>query len=92
VAETSVSLILGIAGFLAVIGLVIWYFARRKGSPYIGRVLLTGIPGIYLAGLPTLGAPKWLYIPGLGLVAASYLLQCAGRRHEKADDDDSRHK
>jgi hypothetical protein len=78
---------IGIAAFLTVFGLLIWYFERRKGRPYIGRTLLTGIPGVYLAGLPALGATKWLYIPGLGLVAACYLLQFAERRRRKTDEN-----
>jgi len=68
----------GIAGFFAVFGLLVWYLERRKGRPYAGRVLLTGVPGVYLAGLASFGATKWLYIPGLGLMAVSYLLQLAG--------------
>lgn len=81
------SLMIGMAAFLVVFGLVVWLLERRKGDRYTGRVLvaglpgisgrvlLVGLPGIYLAGLASSGAPKWLYIPGLGLMAVSYLMQ-----------------
>lgn len=87
VAGPSVSLMIGVAAFLVVAGLIIWLLERRKGDRYIGRVLLLGLPGLYLAGLVPLGAPKWLYIPGLGLMASSYILQIVIWRRERAGEN-----
>jgi hypothetical protein len=78
----SESLVIGVAAFFAAGGLVIWFFERRKDR-HIGRTLLLGVPGVYLSGLPSFGAPKWLYIPGLPLLAASYVVQVLPWRHRE---------
>lgn len=79
VAEPPASLVIGSAAFLAVFGLVTWFLFRGKrgGSTWS---LLLGLPGVYLAWLASIGAPKWLYIPGLSLLGASYLVQIVLRR------------
>jgi hypothetical protein len=87
VARPSVSLIIGLAAFLIVFGLVVWLFSRRKGDRATGPVMLVGLPGIYLSGLAALGAPKWLYIPALVLVVSSYLMQLVFWRRQRANDD-----
>jgi uncharacterized membrane protein len=84
VARPSVSLMIGIAAFLVVAGLAIWLLEHRKGDRYSGWILLVGLPGLYLAGLVPFGAPKWLYIPGLGLMAVSYGMQIVIWRRQKA--------
>jgi hypothetical protein len=78
---------IGSAAFLAIGGLVGWLFSRRKGDRYAGRVLLLGLPGVYLAALPSLGAPKWLYIPGLTLLVSSYIMQIIIWRRQRANRD-----
>jgi hypothetical protein len=75
---------IGSAVFLAAFGVVVWLLERRKGDRYSGRILLVGLPGLYLAGLASLGAPKWLYIPGLGLIVAAYVMQIVIWRRQKA--------
>jgi hypothetical protein len=55
VARFSVPLVIGVAAFVAVFGLVVWLVERRKGERYTGRLLLLGLPGLYLAGLPYFG-------------------------------------
>lgn len=79
------SLMGGLAAFLVVGGLVIWLLSRRIGDRYTGRVLLVGLPGLYLANLALLGASKWLYIPGLGLLACTYIMQIVVWRRQKAN-------
>jgi hypothetical protein len=74
----------GIAAFMVAGGLMIWLLERRKGDRYTGRVLLVGLPGLYLASLVSYGAPKWFYVPGLGLIAASMVLQIVIGRRQKA--------
>jgi hypothetical protein len=87
VAGPSVPLAIGSALFLVVAGLVIWLYSRRKGDRYTGWLLFVGLPGLYLAGLASLGAPEWLYIPGLGLLASSYLMQIVIWRRQRAGRD-----
>ena len=88
VAGPSVSLMIGIAAFFTVFGLVDWWhFGHRKHQRYMGRMLLTGIPGLYLAGLASMGETKWLYIPGLGLMGSACLMQILGWRHDRPDED-----
>jgi hypothetical protein len=82
---SSASLMIGLAAFVAAGGMVIWLLARRKGNRGTGWVLLAALPGLYIAFLPLLGEPKWLYIPGLTLLAVSYLLQFAIWRRERSD-------
>jgi hypothetical protein len=71
------------AAFLAVFGLVIWFLERRKGRP-TALTLMLGLPGVYLAGLPFVGAPRWLSGPGLVLLIAGYLVQLPDRRRSGA--------
>lgn len=67
------------AVFFACGGLVIWLVGRRR-DPHTGRFVLVGVPGVYISSLPVLGAPKWLYIPGLALLASTVVMQVAGWR------------
>jgi hypothetical protein len=83
----SAPLVIGGAAFLAVFGLLAWRFSRRKGDRYAGWVLLVGLPGLYLAFLASLGVARWLYIPGLGLLASSYVMQVVSWRRQRADQD-----
>jgi hypothetical protein len=66
-------LLLG-AGFFCAFGAVVWLVERRRGNR-LGPALLTGIPGVYLCGWASTGGPAWLYVPGVPLLAAGYLLQ-----------------
>jgi len=77
----------GLAVFLAVGGVVVWLYSRRKGDRYIGRLLLIGLPGLYLAGLASFGASKWLYVPGWGLLVSCYVMQVVIWRRHKASKD-----
>ena len=90
VARPSVSLMIGLAAFLVVGGLVIWLLERRKGDRYTGRYLLVGLPGLYLAGLPAFGASRWLYIPGLSLLVLSQLVPIVIWRRRRASKNGQR--
>lgn len=68
------SIAIFIAVFFAVFGLAAWYLERVKGRA-VGLILLLGLPGVYLAGLPFYGGPRWLLAPGLVLLVASYVVQ-----------------
>ena len=81
---------IGMAGFFVVAGLLIWYLERRRHGRNIGRQLLIGLPGVYLAGVASISSWKWLYVPGLGLVAAYYLMPFVGRRAKRAATDGER--
>jgi hypothetical protein len=82
------SLIIGAAAFLVCFGLLVWLLRRRQGDRVTGPALLAGLPGIYLASLPPIAdAPKWLYIPGLLLVALSYLIQVVLQRRQQANSN-----
>ena len=75
------SLTIGAAVFFVCFGLLVWLLRRRKGDRATGPALLVGVPGVYIAALPSLDdAPKWLYIPGLLLLALSYLIQLRRRQ------------
>jgi hypothetical protein len=75
----SETVVIGLAVFIALAGLVIWFLERRKGRS-ASVMLLLGLPGIYLSALPSVGAPKWLYFPGLTLLATGYAVQALGWR------------
>src|SRR5215469_13028211 len=87
VAVSRESLAVGEAVFLAAFGVLAWYVERRKGRQRAGwPFLFAGLPGVYLASLPSfVGATRWLYVPGLGLVMLSVFLQIAGWRQERAN-------
>lgn len=87
----SASLIIGGAAFLAVFGLLGWRVSRRKGDRYAGWMLLPGLSGLYLAFLASLGVARWLYIPGLGLLASAYVIQVVSWRRQRADQDAGSH-
>jgi hypothetical protein len=84
-ARPSESLVIGAAAFFAAGSLVVWFLERRKDR-LIGRVLLLGVPGVYLSGLASFGAPGWLYIPGLTLLAAGYVVQVRAWRRRKRQE------
>lgn len=84
------SLMIGAAGFLAAFGLLVWYLERRRHGRRIGKQLLVGLPGVYLAFLATLTAWKWLYIPGLGLLAAYYIVPFVRQSGKKGATDRDR--
>jgi hypothetical protein len=78
------SLLIGEAAFLVCFGLLAWRFSRRRSELPAGLVLLVGLPGLYLASLPSFyHAPVWLYIPGLVLFVSSYLIQIALWRRQR---------
>jgi hypothetical protein len=83
----SASLLIGGAAFLAVFGLLGWRLSRRKGDRYAGWLLLAGLPGLYLAFLASIGVSRWLYIPGLGLLAPACVIQVVSWRRPRADQD-----
>ena len=85
---TRESLAIGAAVFLVCFGLLAWLLSRRKGDRVAGPALLAGVPGVYLAALPAIaGAPKWLYIPGLLLIAVGYAVQIVIPRRQRAKGD-----
>jgi len=72
----NVPVMIGFAIFLAVFGVfVYWRFYVRRGDRLTGRPLAIGLPGLYLASLPTFGASRWFYAPGLTLMAAFYVVE-----------------
>jgi hypothetical protein len=80
---------IGVAVFLTAGGLLVWYLERRKNRSGHGSMLV-GLPAVYLCFLATASDWKWLYIPGLMLLAASYLLQFVGRRARNSTGDGER--
>jgi hypothetical protein len=79
-----------VAVFFACSGLLVWLLRRRKGDRTTGPALLFGLPGVYIAFLPSLDeAPKWLYIPGLLLLALSYIVQYVILRKQGANSNAS---
>ncbi len=59
----GVSLVIGLAFLEAVVGLVIWLVSRRKGDRYTGRLLLLGLPGLYLTFLASIGRQNGCTFP-----------------------------
>jgi hypothetical protein len=53
----SETVVIGLAVFIALAGLVIWFLERRKGRS-ASEMLLLGLPGVYLSALPSVGAPS----------------------------------
>jgi hypothetical protein len=87
----SFSLLITFGFFAAAFGVVVTLLGRRKGDRLAGRVALLGVPGVYIAGLASWGEPRWLYVPGLGLIAGAILLQVVGwRRGSFRNDGDRR--
>jgi len=85
VTVSRVPLAIGVAIFFLCFALLAWFLSRRKGDRNAGPVLLTGVPGVYIAGLPSIaGAPKWLYAPGVLLILVAYAIQFAGWRRQRA--------
>lgn len=74
VAPHSEPLVIGAAVCAAAFGVVVWFAERRKHRFAALNVLL-GVPGVYLGFLTSLGAPKWLYIPCVTMLASSAFLQ-----------------
>jgi hypothetical protein len=73
----------------AVFGAAVWILGTRKGDRLAGPSALLGIPGVYIAGLASWGGPRWLYVPGLSLMAGAVLVQVLGwRRHASRSDSD----
>jgi hypothetical protein len=71
----------------AAFGVAVWLLGRRKGDRLAGPVALLGIPGVYIAGLASWGAPRWLYVPGVTLIAGAVLIQVLGWRRSAARTD-----
>jgi drug/metabolite transporter (DMT)-like permease len=81
------SVMVATATFFAVFGVLAWFFlGRRKGNRYVGWQLLVGLPGLYLAGLASMGEPKWLFIPGLTLMGVGVLLEVLSWRRPRSKD------
>jgi len=59
----SVPHMIGLAILEAVIGPVIWLVSRRKGDRYTGRLLLPGLPGLYLTFLASMGRQNGCAFP-----------------------------
>jgi hypothetical protein len=79
------SLLIGEAVFLVCIGLLTWRLSRRWRELPSGPALLVGLPGVYLASLPSFyHAPVWLDIPGVVLFLSSYFIQIAVWRRQRA--------
>jgi hypothetical protein len=88
VAGPGVSITAGAAAIFAAFGSLAWYVERRKGR-HQGLVLLTGLPGVYLAGMASMGDPEWLYVPGITLIVVSYLMQLLSWRRDRAGRNES---
>ena len=79
-------LLIGEAALLVCVGLLTWRLSRRKRELPSGPALLVGLPGLYLATLPSFyDAPRWLYIPGLVLFLSSYLIQVVVWRRQRVN-------
>jgi hypothetical protein len=74
------SLTIDAAVVLACFGLAVWLVRRRKGEGgrFSGLAWLVELIGFYIALLPSFDdAPKWLYIPGMLLLALGALAPLA---------------
>ena len=77
------------AALMMVVGVAGWIVGKRKGDRLAGRSVLLGIPGAYLAGLASWGESRWLYLPGLSMMAGAVLVQIVGwRRGSSSSTDD----
>ena len=74
----------------AAFGAAVWILGRRKGDRLAGPCALLGIPGVYIAGLASWGGPRWLYAPGLSLMAGAVLVQVLGWRRDASCSDSDR--
>jgi hypothetical protein len=74
----------------AAFGVAVWILGRRKGDRLAGASALLGIPGVYIAGLASWGGPRWLYAPGLSLIAGAVLVQVLGWRQDASCSDSDR--
>jgi hypothetical protein len=72
------------------VGVAGWIVGKRKGDRLAGRAVLLGIPGVYLAGLASWGESRWLYVPGLSLMAGAVLVQVVGWRQGSSRSTDDR--
>jgi hypothetical protein len=80
------SLLIGEAAFLACVGLLTWRLSRRRHGLPAGPALLVGLPGLYLATLPSFyHAPVWLDIPAVVLFLSSYFIQIVVWRRQRAN-------
>jgi hypothetical protein len=78
--------LIGEAAFLVCVGLLTWRLSRRWRELPAGPVLLVGLPGLYLASLPSFyHAPVWLYIPGVVLFVSSYFIQIVVWRRQRVN-------
>ena len=78
------------AALMMVVGVAGWIVGKRKGDRLAGRGVLLGIPGVYLAGLASWGESRWLYVPGLSMMAAAVLVQIVGWRRGSSRSTDDR--
>jgi hypothetical protein len=86
VAVSKESLAIGEAAFLVCLGLLAWRLSRRWLELPAGPVLLVGLPGFYLASLPSFyHAPVWLDIPGVVLVVSSCFIQMVVWRRQRVN-------
>ena len=78
--------LIGEAAVLVCCGLLTWRLSRRNPNVPSGPVLLVGLPGIYLATLPSFyHAPLWLDIPGTVLFLSSPLIQVVVWRRQRVN-------
>jgi hypothetical protein len=82
--------VIGSAAFYAAGGVAVWLLRRRKGDRQAGPWLLLVVPGVYLAFLSTMGEPRWLFLPGLALIAGAVLVQILGWRSATPRSDSDR--
>jgi hypothetical protein len=64
-----------IAAFMAAFGGIVYWRESRRGNRQQAIRFVIGIPGVYLCACAALERVGWLYIPGLTLIAASYVGQ-----------------
>ena len=86
VTVTKESFLIGEAAFLVCVGLLVWRLSRRWRELPSGPALLVGLPGVYLASLPSFyHAPVWLDLPGSVLFVSSYFVQMAVWRRQRVN-------
>jgi cation transport ATPase len=74
--------------FAAAFGALVWWLSRRRGTPESGVTIFLGIAGVYIAGCwGLIKNERWLVVPGVALIVASYAFDFAARRRRSARSD-----
>jgi cation transport ATPase len=82
------SVLIFCAIFFAVFGVLVWWLSRRRGTPESGVTIFLGIAGVYIGGLwAAMKSERWLTVPGVAMILASYAFGFAARRRRSARSD-----